>query len=109
MMIRTVIATAAGLVCFAAIFALPCVYVFRGGKYFYGVAMAWGMAVLSIGVFAVVASVLPAEFASELPMGRDIAAAMGFGWAPGIVASTVGGVSAFVVQRIRQRQSKRDT
>ncbi len=106
-MIQATLATIAGLVCFAAIFVVPCIYVFRGGPYFHGVAIGWMMAVLSLGTFAVVASVMPLELASGLPQGRDIAAAMGFGWVPGIMASTVGGVSAFLVGKFRKR--KKDT
>ncbi len=108
-MIRAIISTAAGLICFSAVFAVPGIYVYRGGRYYYGVAIAWMMAVLSIGTFAVLGSLMPLELASGLPQGRDIAAAMGFGWAPGIVASTVGGVSAFVVRRARRRNTETDT
>lgn len=105
-MIRTMVTAIAGLIFFAAAFAVPCLYVFRGGAYYYGVAIGWMMAVLSIGAFAVVASVMPMEIAAGLPQGRDIAAAMGFGWAPGIVASTVGGVSACVVRRVSEAKKR---
>lgn len=108
-MIQTMMILFAALICFALIFVVPCLYVFRGGAYYYGVAIGWIMAVLSVGAVAVAASVMPTEMASGLPRGRDIAAAMGFGWAPGIVASTVGGVLGFIVRRVQKRKQKTDT
>jgi hypothetical protein len=44
-MVQTAITATVGMILFLAVFVVPCVYVFRGGRYYYGVGIAWGLAI----------------------------------------------------------------